>query len=295
MSEYWKSTPKYWCKHCSVYVRDTKLERANHESTAKHQSALKRFLRDLHRDHEKEERGKETARREVERLNGVVSGSSKTSMLSNRTTGGSPAAGTAADRKRQMEQLVEMGVLIPTEFRGDMAMPGEWTVTSTRVIGDNTGEEEAKSDIPLDAKATGVRKREQTEEEKEEEEAVRGLFKRPRKWGKDTKVISSEGDGGLDALLNGTVLPPKGAHGQDKALNNDQDEQTDIKNDGAENLAVAGKSAEHDTKQEPDGEESGGGLYTGASRIAEVSALKTEKTRAETASIIFKKRKPRKI
>ena len=51
MSEYWKSTPKYWCKHCGIYVRDTKLERTNHEATGKHQGALKRFLRDLHRGH----------------------------------------------------------------------------------------------------------------------------------------------------------------------------------------------------------------------------------------------------
>ena len=27
--------PKYWCKHCKTYVRDTKLEKANHEATPK--------------------------------------------------------------------------------------------------------------------------------------------------------------------------------------------------------------------------------------------------------------------
>ena len=56
MSEYWKSTPKYWCKHCSVYVRDTKLERTNHEATGRHQGAIKRSLRDLHRNAEQQER-----------------------------------------------------------------------------------------------------------------------------------------------------------------------------------------------------------------------------------------------
>ena len=109
MSEYWKSTPKYWCKHCSTFVRDTKLERANHDATAKHQNAVNRALRDLHRNHEREERDKERAKREVDRLNGVVSGAGSGSQASGsgrQDGGGGDVSRTAseADRKRQMQQ-----------------------------------------------------------------------------------------------------------------------------------------------------------------------------------------------
>ncbi|EFQ31431.1 U1 zinc finger [Colletotrichum graminicola] len=208
MSEYWKSTPKYWCKHCSIYVRDTKLERQNHEATGKHQGALKRFLRDLHRGHEQEEREKERAKREVERLKGIAPGSSASSFAGppSYSRSGSGAASSAASssteaqRKQQMEQLAAMGVSIPTAFRGDMAMAGEWTVTATKVIDDD----DALREKPVEAKAVGVRKREQTEEEREEEEAVRGLFKKPRRWG-GTKTMP-EDDADLDALLGSSTL-----------------------------------------------------------------------------------------
>ncbi|KAK4128063.1 ankyrin [Parathielavia appendiculata] len=143
MSEYWKSTNKYWCKHCSVFVRDTKLERTNHEATAKHQGAVKRSLRDLHRNADNKEREKERAKREVERLNGVVSGSASSSASGASRSGAKASSGvygappqqvSEVERQKQLEQLAELGVNIPTELRGSMAMPGEWTVTATKVI-----------------------------------------------------------------------------------------------------------------------------------------------------------------
>ncbi|KAF4951852.1 hypothetical protein FSARC_12802 [Fusarium sarcochroum] len=208
MSEYWKSTPKYWCKHCSCYVRDTKLERQNHESTAKHQGALKRFLRDLHRGHEREERETERAKREIARLNGVVSGSSTPSAAgpsSRPEPRAQPSAPTEASLKKQREQLAEMGVSMPSDFRPEMAMPGEWTVTNTRIIETKKENEEAK----IESRANGVRKREATEDEKEEEEAVRGLFKKPRRWGRDSKAMPQQEDKELDALLSGSTFTPR--------------------------------------------------------------------------------------
>ncbi|KAK3315779.1 hypothetical protein B0H66DRAFT_270764 [Apodospora peruviana] len=215
MSEYWKSTPKYWCKHCSVYVRDTKLERTNHEATGKHQGALKRSLRDLHRGAEQKERDKEHAKREVERLNGIVSGSSSASSSAPSprfAAGGAqqqqPQKVTEAERQRQLEQLAELGVSIPTELRGNMAMAGEWTVTSTKVVEEPRLDEDG-SKIDHTARVVGVkRERERTEEEKEQEEAIRGLFKKPRRWGVDSKRMPAEEDDELEALLSGS-LPVK--------------------------------------------------------------------------------------
>lgn len=218
MSEYWKSTPKYWCKQCGIYVRDTKLERANHESTTKHQNALKRSLRDLHRGHEREEKEKDRAKREIDRLNGVVSAtppSNRPAQATSKASGGvyetaPPRSGpqaTEAERQQQLEQLADLGVSIPTELRGGMAMAGDWTVTSTRVVkGPETAEYDEKPES-LKAQASGARKREResTEEDKEEEKVINSLFKKPRNWGRDTRVMPTDDDAELEQLL-GTPL-----------------------------------------------------------------------------------------
>ncbi|KAL5621808.1 hypothetical protein BROUX41_005753 [Berkeleyomyces rouxiae] len=226
MSEYWKSTPRYFCKYCNVYVRDTKLERNNHESTGKHQGALKRFLRDLHRSHDQEEREKERAQREIDRLNGIVGDSSSAGRGSDNksSTQGSvapPKLSAEDDRKRQLEQLANMGVAIPSELRPDMAIAGEWTITSTRIIPDKREGDGQKTVASL---ATGIRKREVTEEEKETEEAMSRLFKKPRKWGHDSKLAPSE-DKELDALLGSSLFGSKAAPKAEESLVKEESEE----------------------------------------------------------------------
>ncbi|KAI1473268.1 uncharacterized protein F4812DRAFT_44574 [Daldinia caldariorum] len=223
MSEYWKSTPKYWCKHCSTYVRDTKLERQNHEATAKHQGALKRFLRDIHRNHEQEQREKDRAKREIERLNGVVGSSvssdhqqhhvASTSRIPSSASSQAPTQAAGPQRQRQWEQLAEMGIDVPTELRREMAMAGEWTVTSKRIIDDTPKVDDSDTKPQnIDAIASGVRKRPKPEgeaDEEEEEKAIKSLFKKPKKWGRDTKH-APEDDAELDALLSSALTkPPK--------------------------------------------------------------------------------------
>ncbi|PTB65587.1 hypothetical protein BBK36DRAFT_1120259 [Trichoderma citrinoviride] len=280
MSEYWKSTPKYWCKHCSVYVRDTKLERANHEATAKHQGALKRSLRDLHRNHEREEREKERARREIDRLNGVVSGSSSGSSAAPAKA----AAPTEAHLKSQREQLAALGVAIPTDFRPEMAMPGEWTVTKTTIIEERP---EGDGETPIEARATGVRKREETEEQKEEEEAVRGLFKRPRRWGRDSKTMPDDEDQDLDALLSAAVPLKTEANGDKDAVKKEEDaEDSDsakVKILKEEDLAIKSELDAELQNQEPP-----------VHRDAVVKAEETEQPSGITP-VVFKKRKPKGI
>jgi hypothetical protein len=190
--------PKYWCKHCKTFVRDTKLEKANHEATPKHQGNLKRFLRDLHRGHEKDEKDKERAKAEVARLNGMTSGGGLGGAASSSSSGfgrgptpslPKPQA-TPSQRKQQLAQLAEMGVAIPDEFRPDMAMAGEWQVTSERIV-------EADGQKKLEATALGVRKRVPDEEEAEEIEAKK------RRWGSTYRSHPvEEDDGDLDALLS---------------------------------------------------------------------------------------------
>lgn len=287
MSEHWKSTPKYWCKHCQVYVRDTKLEKTNHEATAKHQGALKRFLRDLHRGHEKEEREKERARREIDRLNGVVSGTSSSRPYGGQGSGGASAspsaAPTQAQLKTQREQLAELGVAMPDDFRPEMAMAGEWTVTSTRVIDDAPKREPAEE--KPETKATGVRKREATEDEKEEENAVQGLFKKPRRWGRDSRAMPQDEDADLDALLSGSILTKPAAEGTPPKEEPFKDEE--VKDEPT-------KEEEDVVKEEPDTEPSGF-TTTFKPEAIDSKPVKAEALDEEPgpAPVLFKKRKPK--
>jgi hypothetical protein len=70
--------PKYWCKFCVTFVKDTKFERQQHEATGRHQGNIQRSLRGLHREQETEQRNKARAQAEVARLNGLVPDASKT-------------------------------------------------------------------------------------------------------------------------------------------------------------------------------------------------------------------------
>ncbi|KAI3328742.1 hypothetical protein F4824DRAFT_389934 [Ustulina deusta] len=283
MSEYWKSTPKYWCKHCSTYVRDTKLERTNHEATAKHQSGLKRFLRDLHRGHENELREKDKAKREIDRLNGIPTAKPSASASAS-SSAATPAAATAAQRQQQWEQLAEMGIDVPTELRRDMALAGEWSVTSTRIVDDAPSPDD-DNDVDskptnVDALATGVRKRpkQEGEDEKDEEEGVQGLFKKPRRWGRDTKH-AVEDDAELDALLSTSLTkPPK-------------------KEEEAEQPAIEADSNTQIKKEEPETD----GLLSGAIKPItseqSVGATVKEEPNKEPSEpvVVFKKRKPKNV
>ncbi|KAI2617337.1 hypothetical protein GGS26DRAFT_576915 [Hypomontagnella submonticulosa] len=294
MSEYWKSTPRYWCKHCSTYVRDTKLERQNHEATAKHQYALKRFLRDLHRNHEQEQREKDRAKREVERLNGVVgSSSSDHAASSSKIPTPSPAQAQAAggQRQKQWEQLAEMGIDVPTELRREMAMAGEWTVTNTRIIDDTpkTDDPDAKPEN-VDAIASGVRKRPKQEEDEEEENAIKSLFKKPRKWGRDTKHAPDD-DAELDALLSGTLTNP---------VKKADSQPPDFIKEEADPPSLKKEEPSSGVKKEEDAEDTPAlsSIKPAVAGNIEGAPVKREEGAAaegEAPAVVFKKRKPKNI
>ncbi|KAL7941192.1 hypothetical protein V8C42DRAFT_335595 [Trichoderma barbatum] len=272
MSEYWKSTPRYWCKHCSCYVRDTKLEKANHEATAKHQGALKRSLRDLHRNHEREERDKERARQEIARLNGVVGGSSSSGPS------GASAKASESQLKSQREQLAAMGVAMPTDFRPEMAIPGEWTVTKTTIVEEKRG---STGETTVEAKATGVRKREETDEQKEEEEAMRGLFKKPRRWGRDSKTMPDDEDEDLDALLK-TAVPLKAEPSEDKGTVKKEEDVEDGDSTEAK-MSIKAEPGTEVQDQEP------------AVKREAIIKPEEEEEPSGITPVVFKKRKPKGI
>lgn len=300
MAEYWKSTPKYWCKHCGIYVRDSKLERANHEATGKHQSAIKRSLRDLHRNHEREEREKDRAKREVERLNGVVSGTK--SSNSYRPSASAPSASgsqtlTKEEQQRQLEQLAGLGVSIPTELRPELALAGEWTVTSTRVLKDPEQGGDSKDTTNPSARAAGVRKRDRdkTEEEQEEEEALKTLLKKPKRWGRETKSIPIEGDDELDQLLSGTIVKPKKEE-EGVEVKPEQDPEIKAEDAGSHDQEALGAVKQEGGKDVPPliKHESIDGFGGLPGEIPPAPAAQSDAGDAQPA-VVFKKRKPKPV
>jgi hypothetical protein len=182
-------------------VKDTKFERTQHEATGRHQGNLKRFLRGIQNDHEKDEREKQRAKSEVERLNKAVGGASTSSAQGNphnvrRPAPASASQTTIADRKRQVAQLAEMGVAVPVEFRGEMALAGDWQVLSQKPA--ELGQEN-DSEASL---SVGIRKR-KFEGQEEEEEA--GETVKKKGWGSTTKEYPSSPPKALDALLAGSI------------------------------------------------------------------------------------------
>ncbi|KAJ5324545.1 Zinc finger U1-type [Penicillium atrosanguineum] len=165
MAEYWKSAPRHWCKQCKVFIRDTPFEKTQHEASGKHQSSLRRFLRDIHKNNENQQKETQRAKSEVERLRKAVGGGSSASSASSdpapkRAAAPAPKPVSVDERKKQIAQLAEMGVAVPEEYRGDMALAGDWqTLSETKV--DTEGLEGA-------AKSIGVRKRKHDGDEEDE-------------------------------------------------------------------------------------------------------------------------------
>jgi hypothetical protein len=279
--------PKYWCKQCSTYVKDTKFERAQHEATGKHQGNLRRFLRGIQDGQERSEREKERAKAEVDRLNRVVEGSSASPSNHNATTSRKSSSlpvtpqPSVAERKKQLAQLAEMGIAVPDEFRAEMAMAGDWKVVSQKPLEDTTTED------PL---SVGVRKRKY--EGQEEEEEAGGLVAR-HGWGSTSRRYPGTGNGAapnLDALLSGVTsvkkeeMAPdlKKEESEDKsALLGARDEEIRVKND-PETLATTRtptvKKEESTDSSEP--------------VIASLHSIPTAEE-AVGAGVIFKKRKPK--
>lgn len=231
MAEYWKSTPSYWCKFCETYVKDTPIERKNHESTGKHQGNIQRSLRELHKKQERATRDQQRAKDEVARLNGLVGGKDGTTASASPgpsaavRSGSKPTSGpaqptlsAAAQRKAHAEQLVAMGVELPEELKREITGVGGWQTTSEKLVDDGRSrtlaeikreeEERETSFTPADGMSKGVHKRKiEDEEEARDEEAAP---KARKVWGSAIKTYpgsSTAQDAGedLDALLGGVT------------------------------------------------------------------------------------------
>ncbi|KAK7535825.1 U1 zinc finger domain-containing protein [Phyllosticta citribraziliensis] len=303
MSEYWKSTPKYWCKFCKTHIRDTKFERQQHEATGKHQIAIQRSLRDLHREREREDREKQRARDEVARLNGVVGGSaaSSSSASTARAAGGkagaareAPRQATVEDRKRQLAQLAAMGVSVPDEYRREVAMVGDWQTVAVKQL---DGEQRSAGDN--DASGTlnvGVRKRKKDDDDEEDE----GGAQRPKRgWGNTFKTYSSTAKGAateddIEALLSAARKPVVKKEEED--IKPDPDAGSEPQKTEHAETTIKSETPEESENVKPDPEAS---EATASAKLSDIPPVKTEDeqeentsaTKNDTVGVVFKKRK----
>lgn len=243
--------PKYWCKHCSTYVKDTKFERTQHEATGKHQGNLKRALRDIHRGHERDERDKNRAKAEIERLNRVVSGVSSPApkstpepQLTRKPATVNPTSkATPEERKRQIAQLAEMGIAIPDEFRAEMAMAGEWKTVSEqpppRLVKD--------TEMPTNAfQSIGVRKRKKDEDEDDQD---LGEKIGRKSWGSTLRMYPGSGSAAgadVEALLARHRPVKSAAPSIDPGIKKEEEEGEN------DDLAEKRIKSEHDSIQSGD-------------------------------------------
>ena len=277
MSEYWKSTPSYWCKFCETYVRDTPGERKNHESTGKHQNNIQRSLRDLHKKQEREQRDQQRAKDEVARLNGLVSGKdsqaagTKSGIAGVKNLGRSsapepPKISAAAQRKAHAEQLVALGVELPEELKREVTGVGGWQTLSSSVVNSDRPsgrtladikkeeEESASASAPL-SKGVHKRKAEDDEDVRDEEAAPKRKI-----WGNTLKTYpggrTEDVDKDLDALLSGVVKKPtqsasgpvdEGATGQAKV---NTDANAEVKSEPTTQTGISGESIKEEEPNE---------------------------------------------
>ncbi|CRG84828.1 Tubulin-specific chaperone E [Talaromyces islandicus] len=274
--------PKYWCKQCQIYIRDTAFEKTQHEATGKHQGNLKRFLRDIHRNKEREQRDAARTQNEVERLRNLVSGKPAARTDATQTyrpsaSSNIPRQATAEDRKKQVAQLVEMGVAVPEEYRRDMAIAGDWqTVSVTRI------EKDEEKDAGGPRLNTGVRKRkhEENEDEEYEVQAAAENNVRHQGWGVATRsypgAIDDTDD--LDALLSSK-----------KTVKRDEDVDTKPEPDAEDVVKESPVGGTGLTKADPD---SAGPVKEEPGSL-ESSGDPLQKSEAQEAApaIVFKKRK----
>lgn len=163
-----------------------------------------------------------------------------------------------------MAQLAEMGVAIPQEYRGDMALAGEWqTMSETVVDGAPTS-------------SLGVRKRKHEERDEEEEEAKKEAERFVSKpWGSRTRQYpGAQDDTDLDALLASTKDIKKSKPSTDAPTEGDDKESTRAPEKGE------GETAKTETDQ--------------PSEVKDEALPEAKKEPEEAAAgVVFKKRKPK--
>jgi hypothetical protein len=172
---------------------------------------------------------------------------------------------TMEDRKRQMSQLAAMGVAVPGELLPDLALAGEWTVVSEKVVGEK----------PL---SMGVHKRklEDLEEEAREKEAEIITRERKKGWGNNLKSFPGKRGGGEEGEVEALFkMVGKRAKREDEG-------EDEVKK---EEVVIKGESPPDALHDIPTAEEAK------SNHVETDVPLKEEEEAASMPTVVFKKRK----
>lgn len=129
MTEYWKSVGNYYCDYCKIFVRNDAFNRRQHEASPRHEGALKRQVRDIHRNSEKEARALQDANRELARIGGKTNLEKKPEVTLPKKIN----VGTRPKKAAKTDTLDDSSV-----YRAALAaqaIPGQW---STVEVSDNS-------------------------------------------------------------------------------------------------------------------------------------------------------------
>ncbi|KAG5518458.1 hypothetical protein PMAC_002853 [Pneumocystis sp. 'macacae'] len=131
MTDVWKSVGNYWCKYCRTFVRNDAFTRKKHEASDRHQGSLKRFLRDLDKKNEKEEKEKRATQRELDRIASVTG-------LSTRSINTASPKKVAKTVLQKTKPIVhKTAVAPPIDIKTTVGIPGPWEIVSSPEIKKN--------------------------------------------------------------------------------------------------------------------------------------------------------------
>jgi len=189
---------------------------------------------------------------------------------------------TVEDRKRQMAQLAAMGISIPDEYRGEMAMAGEWQVLSQKAVTKSSTKDAEERKLDISSSNAKKRKVEESVEEFEDEDhdiEDRGWRSRLKTY-KDSHQHEQD----LDELLSSSIVLKKqedsdGSHSKEsflasQSVKNEERHTSNQDDDQMPTIKTERVDDEHPKTDKP--------LLT-----------QNEATEGPTTSVVFKKRRPK--
>lgn len=176
-----------------------------------------------------------------------------------------------------MAQLADMGISVPEEFRGDMAMAGDWQTVSQKVIRSEDPETPDQSGLSV-----GVRKRKHEGDEEDEDQETKMFVSKG--WGSRFREYpgTTQDDGDLDSLLESTkdIKKTKPTATGTVGHESSGDSEAPVKREEETKVPESDKPS-RPKEEEADSEDK--------------SATPAVKNEAEDAApeVVFKKRKPK--
>jgi hypothetical protein len=169
-----------------------------------------------------------------------------------------------------------MGIAVPDEARGGMALKGEWTVVKQEVVG------EVGQDGEYKALNKGVRKRKVDEEEAERELAGETITRR-KGWGQTYKSLP--GKGGDEDDIEALFKRRKSCVKEEEAEAKTEAEEEEVVKGEAEAQPLA------DIYNIPSKEEAAAEEKTERDADAAAAQVKEDEAAGTTSAVVFKKRK----